>query len=616
MKKKPAPSRPQPAQIQAIERCLERGDLREAKERLHRLQAAFPDFKPLRRLAFEIAWEGGHAAQAAAAAWDWCEASPGSAAAFNALRDASLGHFPYLFLHAAERARALGEIIPEEGLREVREMVEDSLDERDGLRFDLSRAFMGAGRNGDARPLVETLDHPAAQNNFAQILFAEGEIERAAEIFESVLAKNPADNFALSRLATLRLWLSGKAPALDINERLLAGTPADPDELRRQLESALLFGQPDRADGLYRLAPDLPWYEESEEYDPESRDALHYLGAMAAWRMGDRHEALRRLKAAGEDNDEFNDEHGDIGAQCLVASISGDTPDWTLGALSQWWPLSRILSLRSKFVDDDNALFENWQVPMPHCDYLVAVAASGGNDARVLALAALRYLTNRYGELREGAIQALFELLRLPCGPDKVRSELHAMMADDDLLDGKTPVEMFVGGALAEIRPLAITIREGPTDEETVLEAADLARYLRALDHVADDDLPRALELMEDLLSRYPDYPRILTAAAMLRQGNDQPCECWAPLARRAAEIDPDYFFSRTGMARLLAAENKIEEARESLRPLLEREEMHRSEWRSLIGAQIAIAQAEGDFPAVARLRVMLRNFDRSNEQT
>jgi tetratricopeptide (TPR) repeat protein len=614
MKKKLAPSRPQPAQIQAIERCLERGDLDGADERLLRLQAAFPDFKPLCRLAFEIAWEGGRIARAAAAAWDWCEASPNSAAAFNALRNASRGRYPYLFLHAAERAGALGEPVPDEDLRKVRNLFKDSLDERDGLRLDLSRVFMGAGRNGDARPLIETLDHPAARNNFAQILFAEGEIGRAAEIFESVLAENPADHFALFRLATLRLWLSGKTRAADLNERLLAGTPADPEELCRQLESALLFGQPARADGIYRLAPDLPWYDESEKYAPESLDAMHYLGAMAAWRMGDHHETIRRIKAACEDNDEFDDEYDDIGGQCLIASVNGDTPDWTLGALSQWWPLSRILSLRPKLLDSDDALFENWQVPMPHCDYLVAVMASGGSDARVLALAALRYLTGRGGELREEAKQALFELLRLPCGPDKVRSELHAMMADDDLLDGKTSIEMFVGGKLTEIRPLTITIREGPADVETVLDAADLERYERALGHVADGDLPRALKLLEDLLSRYPDYPRILTAAAMLRQGNGQTYERWAPLARRAAEIAPDYFFSRTGMARLLAAENKIEEAREFLLPLLEREEMHRSEWRSLIGAQIAIAQAEGDFPAVARLRAMLRNFDRSSE--
>jgi tetratricopeptide (TPR) repeat protein len=151
-------------------------------------------------------------------------------------------------------------------------------------------------------------------------------------------------------------------------------------------------------------------------------------------------------------------------------------------------------------------------------------------------------------------------------------------------------------------------------EQEKVLGAADHKRYERAINLVAGDRVPQALEIMEDLLSRYPDYPRILTAAASLRENSGEPHERWAPLIRRAAEIAPDYFFSRVSMARLLALEKRIEEARESLKPLLELKEMHRTEWRSLIGAQITIAQAEGDFPAIARLEKVLWDFDRSRE--
>jgi predicted Zn-dependent protease len=598
--------RPQPAQIQAIERCIERGELDEADKRLLRLQALFPDFKPLRRLAFEIARESGHVPVMATAAWDWCEASANSAAALGALLDASEGYYPYLFHHAAERLRALGESIPDE-VREVRKFFEDSLSEEDGLRLDLSQALMGAGRIREARGFVETLDHPAARNNFAQILFAEGDVERAAEIFESLLAANPADSFALYRLATLRLWLSGKTAAADLNERLLAIPPVCPEELHYQLESAMFFDQAARADEIYRLAPELSWYGEYREHDSDS-DAFHYLGAMAAWRLGDRPEAIRRL---GKISEEDGDKYDKIDKQCFFAEINGDTPDWTLGALSQWWPMFRILSSHPERLKSDADLFDNWQVPMPHFDYLVAVAVSGGHDARSLALAALKYLADKGGEHRERAKQAMLELLRLPCGPDSVRSQIQTMMIDDKLLEGKAPIEIFSGGRLVEVRPLAITVMGGQTGEETVLGAADAKRYERALNYMAGGDLPRALALLEDLLSRYPDYPRLLTAVASLRRGEEEPIERWAPLIRRAAEIEPDYFFSRVGMAQLLVSEGRIEEAKESLKPLLEREEMHRSEWRALIGAQIAIAQAEDDFPAAARLRAALDDYDR-----
>jgi predicted Zn-dependent protease len=608
MKKKPVSApRPQPAQTQAIERCLERGEVNEASNRLLRLQAAFPNFKPLKRLAFDIALESGSAPNIAAAAWDWCEASSNSAASFGALFDVSQGRYPYLFYHAAKRLRALGESVPDE-VEEVRKVFDDSLSEEDGLQLDLSRAFMGAGRTKEARKFVETLDHPAARNNFAQILFGEGEVERAANVFASVLAKNPADNFALYRLAALRLWLSGKTAAADLNERLQAAAPIHPDDLRHQMESALFFEQATRADEIYRSAPDFPWYEESCKYEPEFLNDLHYLGAMAAWRLENHLEAIERLKMISEDDDS----HDDIRRQCFLASVKKDTPDWALGKLSQWWPILKIQSFRAEKLKKNADLFDRWRVPMPHFDYLVAVAVNCGSQARHLALAALEYLADKDkdGDLCEEAKQTMLKLLRLPCGPDSVRSRLQASMIDGKLLDGETPVEIFLGGRLVTTRSLDITIMDGPTEEEAVLDANDAKRYEAALGFVAGGNPPRALEILEDLLNRYPDYPRILAATASLRRANDEPLERWAPLVRRAAEIEPDYFFSRIGMAQLLVAENRIEEARESLRPLLELKEMHRSEWRSLIGVQIDIAQAEGDFPAVLRFREMLGEVD------
>ena len=82
----------------------------------------------------------------------------------------------------------------------------------------------------------------------------------------------------------------------------------------------------------------------------------------------------------------------------------------------------------------------------------------------------------------------------------------------------------------------------------------------------------------------------------------------WAPLIRHAAEVAPDYFFARTGLVKLLVSEGRLDEARAQLKPLLELKEMHRSEWRSLILAQIVIARAAADLPALTRLNGMLRD--------
>ena len=79
-------------------------------------------------------------------------------------------------------------------------------------------------------------------------------------------------------------------------------------------------------------------------------------------------------------------------------------------------------------------------------------------------------------------------------------------------------------------------------------------------------------------------------------------------MIRHAAKIAPDYLFARTGLIKLLAKEGRLEEARTELKPLLELKEIHSSEWRALIMAQIAIAKAEADFPALTRLSAELRD--------
>ncbi|MDR1708264.1 MAG: hypothetical protein LBS70_00895 [Candidatus Accumulibacter sp.] len=472
MKKKPAPPAPQPAQIQAIERCIERGDFGGAGERLERLQKAFPDFKPLKRLAFEIAWKDGNVDEAAAAAWDWCEATPNSVRAFDALYGASAGRYPFLFRHAAGRLRALGERVDDD---EILQRHGGKLDQADGLRVDLAQAFMGCARFAEARPLVETLDRPPAQNNFAQILFAEGEIERAAEVFAATLEKAPENFFALARLAALRLWLCGKSAAIEINERLQTLTPVDINALQLKMESALFFGQPERADAAWRAASELPWYGEQIERVPEIGKALRYLSAMAAWRLGEHFEAIRRLD--DDDDDYDGDPDWGIRSKCRRAALTADTPDWKIREMAFWWPTGRITALfRKKMYRNDKEFFDGWGVPTPNADYLVAVSASGGESSREFAISALEYLADEGGEARENARRAMLELLRLPCGPDEVRSQLQTTMSEKGFFADGATVEVFTRGKIIEARPPAVAVRD---DDETASDEAGLPPTMR-----------------------------------------------------------------------------------------------------------------------------------------
>lgn len=327
-------------------------------------------------------------------------------------------------------------------------------------------------------------------------------------------------------------------------------------------------------------------------------------GALVAWRQ-ERHEvAVSRLDIISDDSEDI----ANLRTQCTFFRMTANTPDWTIGQLTQWWPIAHILSLHPEKLTKDGELFTLWQVPMPHPDYLLAVALNGGKAARSLAIAALQFQAQSAEFDQSAALLAMIELLNLPCGPDAVRSALHRWLIETGLLEKDAPVLLHVGGKSTEARPLELTIHAEAMEEETVLDAADQRIYGEAMDLINRGQSAKAQQLMEKLLPRYPDYPRVLTAVAVLREAGGEPIDQWAPLIRRAAEIDPDYFFARTGLVKLLAAEGKVAEASALLAPLLELKEMHSSEWRSLILAQIQLAKANADLPALTRLNAMLRD--------
>lgn len=604
MKKSKSQDRPQSAQIDAIERCLREGEIEEANRRLVRLQASFPGFKPLQRLAYEIAWQGGYSLRAVYCAWEWSEASPNSPVAFEALAESSAADFPYLYLYAAERLVALG-AESENELQDLRAVLSMDIGVEEGRRMDLCRVFLGNAKTAEARALVEDIQLPVAQNNIGQSYFAEGQIERAESVWASVLEMAPEDFFALERLLAIRLWLGGKEAARPLAERLLALTAKSPDDVCRQLDGAIILDWTERAESVYLSSLNASWSldDSQSENDAQLGEHLRIAGALVAWRQGRHDEALVRLGGINKDNEaRFS-----LATQCLLFKLTGDTPDWSIGHIAKWWPVDHIRSLHAEKFESDNELFARWQATMPHPDYLAAVALNGGKGASALAIAGLRYLAQSE-QGNAAARNALVALLALPCGADSARSNLHRWMIENGMLEKDTTVSLFVGGKITEVRPLELTIHDEQTEEETVLNAADLRIYGEVMALVAARRIAKARQLMEKLLLRYPDYSRVLTTVATLREAEGEPVQLWAPLIRHAAEMDPDYFFARTGLVKLLLSEGKLDEARAQLKPLLELKEMHSSEWRSLILAQIAIAKADADLPALTRLNAMLRD--------
>ncbi len=214
----------------------------------------------------------------------------------------------------------------------------------------------------------------SAQNNFGQAQFAQGKILRAEAVFAAVVESAPENLIALERLLTLRLWLAGRNAALPLGDRLLALEPKMIDEAGQQLNGVILLGQLEQAEAVYLATLKAPWYAENSKRDAQAVARLHMSGALVAWRQERHEEAVARLDKITDVSDDI----ADLRTQCIFFRMTANTPEWTIGQLTQWWPIAHILSLHPEKLVNDGDLFTRWQAPMPHPDYLVAIALNGG----------------------------------------------------------------------------------------------------------------------------------------------------------------------------------------------------------------------------------------------
>ena len=334
------------------------------------------------------------------------------------------------------------------------------------------------------------------------------------------------------------------------------------------------------------------------------REKIILAGVFIAWRQGNADEAMRRLDQKDNGSEML---HG-LYMQCMLARMKADVPDFAFGESGQWWPVEALRPLLAKNPDTDEALCRHWPVSLPHVDYLLALAACAEKKNNTLTYPLLRHLALGDGAQREAARAGLIGLLRQPCGPDAGRNELHLWLCQQGVVESEVPQTVWISGKLSEIRQLDITIRSDAMEEDTVLSPKHQKIYERIVGLVGEGHNAKALQLAEALYQDYPDHPRAQILLATLREAEKQPLAAWVPLVRRAFDLDPDYFFARTAMSKLLVAEGRLDAAREMLRPLSDIREMHVTEWRALLVAQLAIARAEDDMPTIIRLNGMLRD--------
>jgi tetratricopeptide (TPR) repeat protein len=334
-------------------------------------------------------------------------------------------------------------------------------------------------------------------------------------------------------------------------------------------------------------------------WDDDSRhqqSACAFFAGIAAWRKGD-------AAAAGKlFSDALDVDPGNIDAQeaelALSLGMHGMQPDPPAGEFRAWWPQSWIVALRAvKGAAAQDAMAEDQQRRCDaHVDYLSRAAETGGPAVRYYAIGTLK-MRARSGD--EAATAALRGLLTRPCGPDKVRIDIEAWLKEHGLAEAGAHA-MLVHGVVRELELIPARLHERSID---IGLPPALQSRLEQMHHLlSKHDVRGALRIAEILNAARPDHPVLIGHVATLKAALGEDLDRIEALFRHSAELDPDYFFARIGLARVAVQRGDLDRAKALLAPLRRREEYHVSEWRALLMADHAMAEAEQDMPRARAL--------------
>lgn len=552
---------PNTDQIAAVRRLVESGDGAQARQRLAVLRKSFPDFKPLLGLAWEVEDRYGAPMLAAARAFDWQRASPNSRAALEALcESARVAGYAALYGRALQRLSAMdGQSDFELPANIASGLGELSFEQAEAI--DLSRMYLADDKPAAAISVLQGIDHPSARNNMALALFVSGDIEQAITVIETNWKNDPDNLFALDCMVRWRCWTQGQDSCMGFVAPLRHTTPRRAEDAIAQI-SALRFLGDDKAALL-------AWQDcEKASYWPHSSSDLRAIFA-------DLNKSVVELP----------------------------------GGSGMWFPAPWIRALTAIAGKSKEKWAQQWDILLETCDahvdYLMRAVDVGDAATRLLGLSVLKLRAKRSNGAALASVNAL---LMHPNGPDSARMDLLKWLIEEGLRDRNEPVEVWLSGELRTINSKSFHI----TDEHRASPYPPEGTALneRVLEAIGRHDLHQALSLAQQLHQMYPDQPMALVNLAGIKEGLRHPDAEVKDLYCQAYALAPDYLFARCGLVRCLASEGKTEEAHKLLDGIVDRKKFHRSEYRSFLMAQHALALACGEHDTARSLSASLVDLD------
>ena len=168
--------------------------------------------------------------------------------------------------------------------------------------------------------------------------------------------------------------------------------------------------------------------------------------------------------------------------------------------------------------------------------------------------------------------EALRDFTLSPRGTDEQRMRAGRAAREAGLLGPK--VMLWVQGEQQELLLMAFQIHHEPSGYQHSEDVQDMAE--EAIFAAREGNRNKARALLQEALSHEPDAPDLQMNLSRIYEANGDLKKA-DEMLRDIHQRHPDYFFGRTGMARLHIRAGKLDEARALLDPMLEMSRIHAS---------------------------------------
>lgn len=454
-----------------------------------------------------------------------------------------------------------------------------------GAAHDEVRMLMETGQTKQARTTARKLleqypDFVPTINNLSLLEFAENRLDEAVAAAKQSLAIDP-DNFQALANLTRFLYLTGQTDeAGQYAARLKQATSPLSDIYTKKAETFAYLGDDEAV---------LEALHQAEEAEATDYDAfLYHLAAVAALRQGNEKDAKAYWKKSQKINPHF-----EIARQNLLdlrLPVGERHAPWPF-PLENWISrepieeIARIMTVAMRR-NDDAAMergLRRFLDKHPHITNCLPLLLDRGDPAG-------RELATRLVQAAQTPqlLEALRDFALSRRGPDAMRHQAAQIASQAGLLP-KT-ISIWVNGEQQEIFLMGFEIYDEPHDYNHSPETVDLIQH--AIELLNDGNPDEAEEIMLQVLELEPDAPDVLNNLGAIYGAQKRHKEA-EEIIRRIHREHPDYFFGIIGMARLHIKEKQLDKAEKLLKPLLQKDRLHISEFKALCISQIQFELAD-----------------------